>query len=109
VARWYIEAKEGESWRQVSRQFGGWLPDSAGLRDFGWHEGDPVSVDKRKLYCFDFPDRYGEKIALFEAWAKTTGRLYGEAKGGTLHFPADPSLTVALPPEPSSPVPSWLR
>lgn len=108
MARWYIEAKEGESWRELSRQFGDSIPNPKDLGNFGWHEGDTVSIDGRMLYCFDFPDQYGNKIALFEAWAKGTSRLYGEAKDGKVYFPNSPSLVVNLPPESSIPVPTWL-
>src|SRR5262245_42261591 len=109
MARWYIEAKAGESWRDLSHQFGGSIPNPKDLGDFGWHEGDPVRVEGRTLCCFDFPDRYGNKIALFEAWAKGTGRLYGEARDGKVRFPGAPGLVATLPPEPSAPVPAWLR
>jgi hypothetical protein len=109
MARWYIEAKEGESWRDVSSQFGRWIPDPTSLGSFGWHEGDPVDVGEKKLYCFDIPNHHRNKVDLFERWAKTTQRLYGYAKGGKLLFPNEPNLTVALPAEPRTPVPPWLR
>jgi hypothetical protein len=109
MARWYIEAKEGESWRDVSRQFGQWIPDPKSLGSFGWHEGDSIDVGDKKLYCFDIPDHHGNKVALFEAWAKTMHRLYGYAANGKLLFPNEPNRVATLPTEPDAPVPPWLK
>ena len=109
MARWYVEAKNGESWRDLSRTFGEWIPDKAVLGSLGWSEGDSVNVGGTTLYCFEFPDHHGEKISLFESWARTTDRLFGIARHGKLHFPRDPCLVFVLPPEKFTPVPPWLK
>lgn len=109
MAKWFIEAKDREEWRSLSRALAESVTD-AGAENFGWSEGDPAALPNgRLLLCFDIPDRYGSKVELFERWAKTTGRIYGVARGTAIAFPHDPDLAVALPPTASVPIPPWLR
>lgn len=110
VRRWYIESKNGDTWRSVSNHFGQWVQEHAAHKSFGWSEGDTVKVNEEiELLCFVFPEHHGEKIDLFGAWASTTGRLFGEARNGKIRFPNNSSLVVALPPEKKTPIPPWLR
>lgn len=96
MASKYIEAKRGESWREVTRPFRSWLqihvPD---LGTFGYSEGDSLIHGDAEYACIDIPDHHGEKVALFEAWAKSTGRKYGERKGSSVHFSDGSTLGVS--------------
>lgn len=105
ITRWYIEAREGESWRDVSKLFMEWLQKNASLKTFGFSEGDAVEYSGKRLYNFRFPAHHGENISLFKTWAETTGRLFGGDKDGTVHLNNNRVLT--LPPK--APPPPWLR
>src|SRR5690242_6882796 len=99
ITRWYIEAREDESWRHVSDLFTDWLKKNASLKTFGFSEGDAVEYAGKRLYNFDFPARYGESISLFKTWAESTGRLFGGDEGGTVRLSNHQILT--LPPRAS--------
>lgn len=108
--RWYIESKNGDTWRSVSDDFGQWVEKHAAPKNFGWSEGDTVKVNEQiELFCFAFPEHHGEKIELFGAWASTTGRLFGEARNGKIYFPNNSGLVVTLPPEKKTTIPPWLK
>jgi hypothetical protein len=109
VARWYVEARDTERWREVSELFGQWIDRLGTVKTFGWSEGDSLTVSGTTFLCFDFPDHHGEKIALFGSWAATTGRLFGEARSGRLRLTNKPDVVVLLPPEKVVPPPPWLR
>jgi hypothetical protein len=106
ITRWYIEAREGESWRDVSNLFMEWLKKNASLKTFGFSEGDSVDYEGTRLYNFRFPAKHGENISLFKTWAESTGRLFGGDEDGTVHLSNNQILT--LPPKASTP-PPWLR
>lgn len=87
MASRYIEAAKGESWRSAVRPFRAWIQVHVpSLDSFGYSEGDSVSHGGSEFICIDIPDHHGEKVALFEAWAKTTGRIYGIKEGGVVRF-----------------------
>jgi len=89
---WYIEARAGESWDDVSDLFCAWLEktgEAARLKSFGFSEGDKITEPEtgKLLLVFAFPEHHGEKIGLFEAWAQQTDRLYGFWENDSVHFP----------------------
>ena len=108
MTEWYIEARPGEKWSHLSYHFFEWIRKNAPIKTFGCCEGDPIVVDGKTLLCFDFPTRYGKDIERFPNWARTTDRLFGEAREGRVHFPLVPGLTHELPPKVSVTAP-WLR
>ena len=106
----YIEARDGDTWASVSGEFGDWLIERNLDKDFGWSKGDVLTINKElSLFCFDFPDRHGEKIKVFEEWAESTGRLYGIKSGCNVVFPNSTNLNLVLPPEQEIEVPPWLK
>jgi hypothetical protein len=106
----YIEIKASETWATVSEQFGAWVLENDHAKNFGWSEGDPISLENGiVMACFKIPDRQGEKIAYFEQWAASTGRIYGIAEGRQVKFPRKPELNVLLPPPKELPIPPWLK
>jgi hypothetical protein len=108
MAEWYVEAKPGEKWSHVSYHFFEWIRKNAPIQKFGCCEGDPIVVNGKTLFCFDFPDRYGREIERFQNWARTTDRLYGEERDGKVYFPLVPDLAHDLPRKVSV-KPPWLR
>jgi len=104
----YIEVKPEESWRDVSNLFSSWLSENVVLDTFGWSEGESTTLKNGTvMLCFSIPDRHGEKVGLFERWAATTGRIFGLAKGSSVHFPNVPGLMHDLPirlPTPTPPL-----
>jgi hypothetical protein len=107
ITRWYIEAREDESWRDVSNLFVDWLQKNAPQKMIGFSEGDAVDYSGKRLYNFYFPAHHGEKISLFKTWAESTGRLYGGDQDGTVHLSDD--VTLMLLSKPATPPPLWLR
>ena len=106
----YIEIRAGDTWISVSTEFGNWLKERKQAEDFGWSEGDTLEINESlKLFCFQFPDKHGEKIQRFSLWAESTDRLYGIKKGRDVTFPNNPSLNVILPQEKEVEVPPWLK
>lgn len=109
MARWYIESRDGESWREISNHFGAWIENYNPVQTFGWSEGGAIRVGDKTLHCFHIPDHHGEKIELFGCWARTTDRLFGVAKDGSLYCPDHPHIVAVLPAETFHPAPSWLK
>ena len=107
ITRWYIEARDGESWRDVSDLFMEWLQKNVTLKTFGFSEGDAIDYSTTRLYNFRFPAQHGKNISLFKTWAESTGRLFGGEKDGTVDLSNGETLT--LPPEAPTPLPPWLR
>ncbi|MGY8810567.1 MAG: hypothetical protein ACKVK5_05990 [Pseudomonadales bacterium] len=106
----YIAMKDGDTWESVSKFFKDWLTERGLTDSFGWIEGDILTVNEDiSFFCFSFPERHGEKIDLFNEWAREADRLYGVRSSRTVVFPADPKLNVVLPPETEVEVPPWLR
>ncbi|MGO2007707.1 hypothetical protein [Vreelandella alkaliphila] len=106
----YIEIKIGDTWASVSKEFGDWLKERNLTENFGWNEGVTFAIDEAIFFfCFNFPDRHGEKIGYFEEWAQGTERLYGIKSKRTVVFPGNTMLNVVLPPEKEVEVPPWLK
>ena len=107
ITRWYIEARDDESWRDASNLFVEWLMQNASLKTFGFSEGDTVDYAGKRLYNFRFPAHHGENISLFKTWAESTGRLFGGEKDGIVHLSNNQILTLPAkaPPRP----PPWRR
>lgn len=106
----YIEKFSEDTWKSVSSLFATWLHERKLAEDIGWSEGDTLKLSGDvEFYCLLFPDKYGEKVRLFEQWAETTDRLYGLRYGQEVKIPRKPELSIALPPEPVVEVPSWLK
>src|SRR5215467_7351847 len=95
ITRWYIEARQNESWRDVSNLFMEWLKENASLKTFGFSEGGAVDYAGKRLYNFHFPAQHGANISLFKTWAESTGRLFGGEKDGTVHLSNNQILTLA--------------
>ena len=113
-SRWYIEARAGESWDDVSNLFCGWLEttgEAARLKSFGFSEGDKVTEPEtgKTLLAFHFPEHHGERIQLFERWAQQTDRLYAFWENDAVHFPGQriPAMPLKLPVGMSWP-PPWI-
>lgn len=110
AALWFIEAQKDEAWNDASHAFTDWLVETQSpstLEPFGFSEGDELAHNGLSFFCFCFPSRYGEKIALFGEWAKTTGRRFGWTDGRLVHFSS--GGTVLLPPDPVTPDLPWLK
>jgi hypothetical protein len=87
LARKFIEAGDGEAWRDISRQFSEWISVSVPTLDsFGYSEDDDAEHEGRRFFTFQIPDQHGEKVALFDAWARTTKRTFGTASGAEVHL-----------------------
>ncbi|QEQ96605.1 hypothetical protein [Neptunomonas concharum] len=55
-----IETKDGDTWSSVSREFGDWLKERNLTENFGWSEGDILTVEEASsFFCFSFPDHHG--------------------------------------------------
>jgi hypothetical protein len=106
----YIEKIDGDTWASVSKEFANWLRERGLAEGFGWSEGDTLVVEGQiSLFCLCFPDRHGERISFFEAWAEETGRLYGIKSGAAISFPGNEKLNVTLSPQNNVEVPPWLK
>ena len=106
----YIEKLDGDTWESVSTLFSCWLKSNHLTEDFGWSEGDTLTIaGDMLLICFLFPEKHGEKIDYFEHWAKTTDRLYGVRSNRRVNFPKRPELDIVLPSETPIEVPPWLK
>lgn len=83
----YIDARGEEEWRDITRLFVHWLKvNVVGLESFGFSEDDSVKHGSRRYVALFIPDRHGENLSLFEAWAETTDRIYGELVGHSVIF-----------------------
>ena len=87
MATKYIEARPGEKWRDVTRLFVQWLQLHVPTLDsFGYSEDDPIEHNGVSFFALSIPDRHGEKVALFEVWAKTTDRVFGALEKAQVVF-----------------------
>jgi len=104
----YVEGRTGEKWRDVTELFVQWLQlNVPALDSFGYSEDDPLEHNGLHYFALSIPDRHGEKVGLFEAWAKTTDRVFGTHEKEYIFFSDG---TTALAPERKvTPLPPWLK
>ena len=104
----YIEGRDGEKWQDVTKLFVQWLKLNApSLNSFGYSEDEPLNHNGRRYFALSIPDRHGEKIALFEAWAKTTARLFGSQSEEQILF--SDGTTVQMSTNKAVSLPAWLK
>ncbi len=86
AAGWYVEKRSNETWLSLSDMFMDWVQANAELKNFGFHEGAELVAGSMIFACFQVPNRHGANFELFDAWADTTGRVFGKALNGTVNL-----------------------
>lgn len=104
----YIEAKDSESWKDLSRDFGQYILEHQKPKQFGIVEADPLENDALsfKLWGFSIKQEYSESVKYFQAWASSLDRVFGVANGANVAL--SNGLNILLPTESKVEVPKWL-
>jgi len=77
------------------------------LDSFGYSEDNLLEHHGLRYFALSIPDRHGERVDLFETWAKTTDRNFGAQEKDRTMF-RDGS-TAPAPKREAGSLPPWLK